>query len=121
MEQSNKSKATEAIYKVTIYVAGPYTNPNPEDNLFKALAVSNKLINIGAAPFCPHLFHYYDQIQKRSYDEWLELCFKWVSQCDLFYRIKGKSSGSDKEEALAFELGKPIFKSIDKVRQWLTR
>lgn len=121
MEQSKESTASEAVYKVTIYVAGPYTLPDPEANLKRALIISSKLIDIGAAPFCPHLFHYYDAIKKRSYDSWLELCFKWVSQCDLFYRIEGKSLGSDREESLAFDLGKPIFKSIDEVRKWLTR
>jgi hypothetical protein len=121
MEQSNESKVTETVYKVTIYVAGPFTHPNPEDNLLRALEISSQLIDIGAAPFCPHLFYYYDLIKKRSYNDWLELCFKWVSQCDLFYRISGYSTGSDKEEALAFELGKPIFKSINEVRKWLIR
>lgn len=116
MEQSTQ---TEKIYRVTIYVAGPYSHGDIDKNVKKALDTCNKLINIGAATFCPHTFHYLNQRQSRTWDEWMQLCLKWVSVCDAFYRIKGYSPGSDKETAMAFDLGKPIFKSIDEVKKWL--
>jgi hypothetical protein len=119
MEQSYQNQTGTAKYNVTIYVAGPYSIGNIDYNVNRALKMCNELIDIGAAIFSPHLFHYLHLLRERSYEEWLSICFKWVGICDAFFRLDGYSSGADKEEAFAYDLGKPIFKDVKEVKKWL--
>lgn len=104
---------------IAIYLAGPITHGNPKQNVQRAFEVCNDLLDIGVAVFCPHHSYCLDQMKSRPYEDWMAIDAKWISVCDALYRMPGYSPGADREEDLAFQMGKPIFKSIDEVKKWL--
>ncbi len=95
-----------------VYVAGPYSKGNIALNVAKAKVAASDLIDMGFAPFCPHLFHYLDQFDPKPYEVWCDIDNEFVKVCDALLRLPGESSGSDAEEALARSLSIPIFYSI---------
>ena len=102
-------------FKAKIYLAGPYTKPNPEVNLDITLKIADKLLDLGFAPFVPHLYYFWDKKYPRDYNFWLEFDKQFLSVCDAVLRLPGESYGSDKEEALAKELGIPVYLSIEEL------
>ena len=101
--------------KARIYVAGPYTIPDPCVNTHDAIHVGQALLASGFVPFVPHISHFWHTMLPNPYDVWLDWCLEWVKVCDGLVRIPGKSSGADKEVELARWLGMPIFFSIKEV------
>jgi uncharacterized protein DUF4406 len=100
-----------------VYVAGPYT-ANPERCTAEAIKVGDLLLDLGYAPFVPHLSYYWDvQHTKRHYEEWMRLDLAWVARADVIFRMPGDSPGADRELALAKELGIPIVYSIDELTE----
>ena len=91
-----------------VYIAGPYSS-EPEANVDKAMMVANILLDQKFAIFCPHLFHFLEQVQERDYQEWLELDLQYLSNCDAILRLEGESPGADKEVAHAVNQEIPVF------------
>jgi hypothetical protein len=100
-----------------IYIAGPYTKGDVAVNVKKAMDVANDLMNLGFAPYCPHLTHFMHINNPQPYEKWLELDNQFVPACDALLRIAGESSGADKEVELAKSHGLPVFYSITEVVQ----
>lgn len=101
----------------TVYVAGPYTNPDPVSNTNKAIAAANDLIDLGFAPFVPHLYHWCHEQAPRDYEDWMAVDFAWVRRSDFLLRLPGESPGADREVDLAKELGIPVCYSVADVQQ----
>lgn len=95
-----------------IYVAGPYTKPDPVVNTRKAIEAANELFDLGYAPYVPHLTLFWHFAFPRPYEDWMRLDFQWVKQCDALLRLPGESSGADREVIVAQEAGIPVFRSI---------
>lgn len=95
--------------KPLVYVAGPYTQGNLDENIRRACTAGDFLWAYGCAPFVPHLFHLWELISPKPYDEWLELDFDMLERCDAMIRIVGDSPGADKEEEYCEVLGIPVF------------
>ena len=98
------------------YIASPYANGDKIDNVNLQLDVANELIVRGFAPYVPLLAHYQQARHLHEEHEWLSIDHEWLKCCDVLVRMKpikdGKevpSSGADKEEAWARELGIPVF------------
>ena len=100
-----------------VYVAGPYSKPDPEDNVIAAIDVTNKLIDLGFTPYCPHLTHYINQRVYRPYEYWLAFDMHWLRLCDAVLRIPGESHGSDLEVAEAKARNIPVFYSIEELER----
>ena len=96
-----------------IYIAGPYSKGDVAINVKRAMDVANVLINMGFAPFCPHLSHFLHMNNAQPYEKWLDLDNQFIPVCDALLRLPGESSGSDKEVALAESLGIPVYYSIN--------
>lgn len=96
-----------------IFVSGPYTKGDVAINVKNAIDVSNKLIDIGFAPFCPHLTHFLHMHKPQAYEKWLEIDAVFLKTCDAVLRIPGESNGADLEVKLALELSIPVFYKID--------
>ena len=92
-----------------IYVAGPYTSPDPAVNVRRAIDVADQLANAGYAPYVPHLSHFWHFIHPHDYEHWMTLAFSWIAKCDALVRLPGESLGSDREVAEARRLGIPAF------------
>lgn len=73
---------------------------------------ANELIELGFAPFCPHLTHFLHLNHAQPYEKWLALDAAFLKTCDAVIRIDGESNGADKEIELAKTLGIPIFFNI---------
>lgn len=101
--------------KIKIYVAGPYTKGDVALNVHHAIEMSDQLLKLGFAPFCPHLFHFWHMMFPHDYKEWLDLDNQFVGCCDALLRISGESSGADKEVELAGSLDIPVFYTIGKL------
>lgn len=100
-----------------MYIAGPYTFPDPEGNTGKAILVADLLLDHGYIPFIPHLTHYWNQRWPHDYETWLAYAMAWLPVCDCLLRLGGISPGRDREEDRARELGKPVFNSIPELLQ----
>lgn len=98
-----------------IFVSGPYTKGDVAINVKKAIDVTNELIDIGFAPFCPHLTHFLHMSKPQDYNKWLEIDNEFLKVCDAVLRIPGDSNGADLEVKLALELNIPVFSSIEEL------
>lgn len=104
-----------------VYVAGSYTAENAagvEANVTAAIDATVELLDAGLHPYTPHLSHYVHARHPRGYETWMALDFAWVKRCDALLRLPGKSSGADREVALAREIGIPVFHSVRDVLVW---
>lgn len=99
--------------RARVYIAGPYTSPDPVINTNIAFRWWHKLWAAGFAPFCPHVSHFLHLLNPLPYEQWLDYDNEWVVACRAMFRFAGKSSGADKEEALARASDIPIFYEED--------
>ena len=95
-----------------VYIAGPYTKPDPVANTRKAIAAGEAVATVGHFPFIPHLSMFWHLNHPHDYEFWMHQCFAWLEQCDTLIRLPGFSAGADREMAKAHELGIPIFVSV---------
>jgi len=95
-----------------VYLAGPYTNPDPNRNVKAALDDAKLLIEAGFVPFVPHLYHIFDLVHPMPYETWMTLDLAWIARCDVLVRRPGDSSGADREAVYATSLGKPVFYGV---------
>lgn len=103
-----------------IYIAGPYTKGDVAVNVKNAMDAANELMNLGFAPYCPHLTHFMHINNPQPYEKWLELDNQFVPVCDALLRLEGESSGADKEMDLARNNGLLIFFSISDIAEFYT-
>ena len=95
-----------------IYIAGPYTKGDVAENVKNAMEMSNELMDLGFAPFCPHLSHFLHINKQRQYNDWIKMDNAFVKVCDAILRIPGESNGADNEVKLAKSLNSPVFNDI---------
>jgi hypothetical protein len=94
--------------KPVVYVAGPYTKPDPIDNTRTALGVADALLPYGFIPLVPHLTAFWHLYSKKPYEKWMEIDQGYLAVCDALYRFPGESPGADREEEYAREHGIPV-------------
>jgi|AntAceMinimDraft_4_1070372.scaffolds.fasta_scaffold08840_6 hypothetical protein len=98
---------------IKVFVSSPYTKGDMVKNLNDHFKISNKLIDLGFAPFVPLLYHYLEIHQIRDYDVWLDIDLEWLKQSDIMLRLPGESSGAEMEEKIANMSGIPVFYNIE--------
>jgi hypothetical protein len=98
-----------------IYIAGPYTAPDPETNTRNAIAAGDKVAALGHTVFIPHLTHFWHCQIPHDYEFWMKQDFEWLKCCDGLLRLPGVSSGADREVTRAHELGKFVYFLIDEI------
>lgn len=106
--------------KTFVYVAGPYTKPDPAINTRNAVLVADELRENGLIPFVPHLTHLWHLISPADYEVWLKYDFEWIGKCDALLRMPGESSGADREIGVATALNIPVFYSVKELLEWAT-
>jgi hypothetical protein len=99
-----------------VYIAGPLHNDgqttNVAQNVWKAKKAFAQLLQLGYAPFCPHLTHYIDPAGLVPHDVWMLVDLPWVEVSHAVLRLPGPSKGADIEVNFARELGIPVFDHI---------
>jgi hypothetical protein len=94
-----------------VYVAGPITAPNPMHNTHRAVKVGHRLQDTGLLlPIVPHLTVLADMIEPRPYETYMAYDMALIRRVDALYRLRGDSSGADREVAHAEAIGVPVFK-----------
>lgn len=91
--------------KPLIYVAGPYTNPDPVINVRRACAVADELVAIGAAVIVPHLSMLWHLVSPADVDDWYQRDLDVLDHCHALVRFYGESWGADREVEHARRLG----------------
>lgn len=102
-----------------IYVAGPYTKPDPSVNTRNALLVGMAIWRMGGCPIVPHLTHLWHLVDPQPYEHWLDYDRCLLRRCDAITRIKGESPGADKEIELMRELRKPVLWNAEQLAEYL--
>lgn len=89
-----------------LYVAGPYTNPDPVHNTHSAVRVATAIYeHTEWVPFVPHLSLLWHMVEPRPVEFWYELDLHQMAHCDAIVRLPGASSGADREVVEAAKLG----------------
>lgn len=95
--------------KPLIYVAGPYTHPDPVLNTRAACMVGDKLVSLGAAVIIPHLSLLWHAISPQPVERWYQRDLDVMEHCTAVVRFAGESTGADLEVKAAKALGIPVF------------
>ncbi len=93
-----------------IYLAGPYTKPDPVTNLRRMSEEWEKLTKAGYVVFLPHLTMYLDVSYYHPTDFWYRYDMAILHRCDLLLRVPGESWGADREEWYAREHRIEVFR-----------
>lgn len=102
---------------IRVYIAGPYTKPDPLSNTSVALHAANWLLQKGYVPFVPHLTLIWDFFSPKTCWEWLDYDNHWLPLCHVVLRLPGESSGADEEVKLAEKLGIPVFHTVHELER----
>ena len=100
-----------------IYIAGPYTAGDVAQNVKRAMDIANDLIELGHAPYCPHLTHFLHMNNYQPYEKWLEIDLAYLEIADAVIRLPGESKGADREVEFAEKNHIKVFLSLDDFRQ----
>lgn len=87
--------------KRLVYVAGPYTAPDPVLNVRRAIFVADQLVEAGFAVIVPHLTMLWHMVSPQDPDTWYARDLDVLEHCDLLVRFPGKSKGADQEAKFA--------------------
>lgn len=105
--------------KPLVYIAGPYTDPDPIANTHDALAAASPLFDEGLCiPIVPHLTLFMQPYCPRPVEDWYAYDIEILRRCDGLYRLVGASVGAEREIQFAEENGIPVFSSRIALREW---
>ncbi|QDU39706.1 hypothetical protein Mal4_40520 [Maioricimonas rarisocia] len=114
--------------KPLIYIAAPYTQPDPAANTHYVLQVADALLKAGATPLVPHLSLLWHVVSPKPYDFWLAYDRELLIRCDAVMRIPGFSNGATDECRFAESLDIPVLTArsaavddcVRVVRHWIS-
>lgn len=109
-----------------LYVAGPYTSPDPVVNAHAACRVGTALFeHTEWVPMVPHTTLLWHIVTPRPVEFWYQLDLALMERCDAIVRLPGASVGADNELRVARELKlkEVFFDDLPAVVQapWLSR
>jgi hypothetical protein len=100
-----------------IYIAGPYSHPDPVTNTRAAILAAEEVTAKGHIPYIPHLTMLWHFVSPHSIEFWYEYDKFWLRYCNAILRLPGASLGADDEIAVAKSLGIPIYNSVAELPQ----
>ncbi|MCA9091244.1 MAG: DUF4406 domain-containing protein [Planctomycetaceae bacterium] len=103
-------KRTETSHRLLIYLAGPFTHPDPIQNTHAVIKIADALLEAGFAPLVPHLTLAWHLVSPKPYTTWLAYDRHLLSRCDVLLRVPGYSHGATQECTFADELGIPVIR-----------
>lgn len=92
-----------------VYIAGPYTHPDPVINVRRAIDVAERVEDHECAVFIPHLSIVWHLANPADIDVWYARDLRVLDHCDALVRFDGDSVGADGERDYAKRYGIPIF------------
>lgn len=106
--QPVRATRTATACRPLIYLAGPYTEPDPVANTHQMIRIADVLLDAGFIPFIPHLTLAWHLVSPKRYETWLDYDRELLARCDAVLRVPGYSIGATQECTLAAELGIPV-------------
>lgn len=107
------------IMKPLVYLAAPYSCPDPASNTVRVLRVASDLYDSGlVVPLVPHLTLLWDAIDPRPVEHWYRYDLELLRRSDAILRLSGASYGADQEVAEAVAMGLPTFSSPEDLLHW---
>ena len=116
------------MYKaVRVYVAGAYSADNVLDvfeNMRIGIETSTRVFEAGFAPFCPWLDYHFCLCRKSEIEveDFYRYSEAWLDVSDAVLVVDNErnvdSKGLIAELTRAKHLGKPIFNSLDRLKDW---
>jgi len=103
-----------------VYIAGPYTKGDTDQNVRNAVLAGDKLAQAGYAVFIPHLTLLWGLICPHDWKFWCEQDLHWLEVCDCLLRLPGESVGAALEVYRAIELEIPVYHSIEALLEGMT-
>lgn len=85
--------------KPLVYVAGPYTNPDPVWNTHTTVIEAEKIEALGCDIVIPHLSLLWHAISPAPLERWYQRDLAVMHRCDAVVRLRGASTGADAEVA----------------------
>jgi hypothetical protein len=102
-----------------VYIAGPYTRPDPVENTHAVIRLASDLVDEGTVtPFVPHLTLLWHIVSPRPLDFWYEYDVATLARCDAVFRMPGESTGADKEVEFAEAASVPVFTDRERLMEW---
>lgn len=93
-----------------VYISSPYSIGDKSKNIHRQIKVAHLLMDEGLVPLAPLPgSHVMNEMKWRDYEDWMAVDLEHVARCDAVLRLKGESSGADREVAYAESLGIPVF------------
>ena len=103
-----------------VYVAGPYTHPDPVLNTHDACVIGSQLIDSGmCGVVIPHPTLVWHMVTPRPLEDWYAIDLAALARCDAVYRFPGASTGADAEVAFAEARHIPVFYEMGDLIAWL--
>jgi nucleoside 2-deoxyribosyltransferase len=101
------------VERPLVYLAGPYTSPDPVANTHATIRMATQLCHAGdVTPVVPHLTMLWHAIEPQHIEFWYAYDLALLARCDAVLRLAGASTGADREVAFANERGIPVFTSL---------
>jgi hypothetical protein len=105
--------------KKMVYIAAPYTHPDPVANTHDAIRVAERIIDEGFTPIIPHLCLLWHLVTPHPPEFWYAHDLEILRRCDFLLRIGGTSTGADAEVEFARREGIPVFFSINEIKEFV--
>lgn len=106
--------------KPLVYVAAPYTRPDPCENVHRIVKLGTRLVEEGVVtPILPHLTMLWHTIDPHPVDFWYAYDLEVMRRCDAVLRLSGESTGADAEVKEALEIELPVSHSISSLYLWV--
>ncbi len=104
--------------KKLIYIAAPYTYPDPVENTHKVIKLAERIIGAGYTPYIPHLNLLWHLVVPHSQEFWYTYDLEILKRCDALLRMDGSSEGADREVQFAKDNNILIIYGIDDLINW---
>ncbi|MFV0442151.1 MAG: DUF4406 domain-containing protein [Planctomycetaceae bacterium] len=101
---------TATAHRPLLYLAGPYTEPDPVANTHRMIRIADALLDAGFTPLIPHLTLAWHLVSPKRYEIWLDYDRELLARCDAVLRVPGDSNGATRESRYADELGIPVIR-----------
>jgi hypothetical protein len=102
-----------------VYVASPYSLPDPVENTHHAIAAGERLDASGViTAYVPHMNLLWHIVYPHDVDFWYAYDVAFLARCDALYRLPGQSQGADDEVAYMNDGRKPVFYDEEGVILW---
>lgn len=109
-----------SVSRPLVYIAGPYTGPDPILNTHNAVIAGMRLWEEHDIPVVvPHLSLLAHIIYPMDLHEWYALDLHQLERCDALLRLPGPSDGADQEVAYAKHHDIPVFTTVNELLMWV--